>query len=104
MKAAQTNMRTSPAIDVGDFIRAPSRRDVNLNDNQLRLIVEAQPLDVLVCEGHFIVVAEICRQRCQPQGREQRVLHGAEQWTGGFRQSGKDHLYSHRWHYMQRTL
>jgi hypothetical protein len=33
---------------VGQPVRAVRRRDVDLDDDQVRLVVEAEPLDVLV--------------------------------------------------------
>ena len=46
------------AVVIGDAIRAAGRRDVDLNDHQIRFVVEPQRLDVLVLDLRLVIVRD----------------------------------------------
>jgi hypothetical protein len=59
------------------------------------MVIEPQPLDVLVLDLHVIVVAEIPSKRRQPERRKQRVLDRPEERARRLRESGQDQLDLH---------
>src|SRR5215831_1013453 len=82
---------------VGELVRAIGRRDVDLDDDKVRFVVQAQALDVFVLNLDLIVVAQIAGQRGQAERWEERVFDRPEERAGGLRQCRQDHLDLHRW-------
>ena len=59
MQPAERHVSALLPIVVGDAIRTMRRRDVDLNDDNVGLIVQVQSLDVLVLNLDLIAVAQI---------------------------------------------
>ena len=83
------------AVQVRQLVGPSRRGDVRLDHDQLRVVVEPDPLDVLVLESHLVVGVEVRRQRRQPQRREQRVLHRAEERARRLGERREHHLHPH---------
>jgi hypothetical protein len=95
VQAAEGYVRTLPPVVIRERVRAIRRGDVDLDHHQVRLVVEGEPLDVLVLNGDPVVIRKMSRERGQAERRKQRVLDGVEEGTGGFSESGQDHLDGH---------
>src|SRR5258708_25411834 len=96
MQSAKGDTRYTPARVVGEFVRTPRRRDVDLDHDQVGLVIQAKLFDVLVTDRDFIAIVQVGGQGGEAERREQRILDGPEEWTRGFGQRGQDHLDSHR--------
>lgn len=94
MQAAQAHVRPLGAVMVGQFVRPPRGRDVDLDHHQVRLVGQVHLLHVLVGQRHLVVRAEISGQRGEPERREQRVLDRPEERGRGLGQGGQDHLHA----------
>ncbi len=90
VEASEHDVGSPRPIVVGDPVGAVGVGDVDLDDDEVRVIVEIEPLDVLVLEDDFEVGIEIGREGRQAQGREQGVLDRAPEGTRRFRQGGED--------------
>jgi len=95
VQAANRNVHAAGTVSVGNRIRAPGGRDVCLDDDQVRLIVERHLLDVLVPDRHVVILVEEPGQGRKPQRGKERILDGAEKRTRGLGQGGENHLYPH---------
>src|SRR5215472_15132018 len=91
VQAAHGDVAAASAIGIGDLVGAASRSYVDLSDHQVRLVVQNEPLDVLVGEHDFIVRVEVARERDKTQRREQGVLDRTEERRGRFGECGQDH-------------
>jgi hypothetical protein len=92
VKAAEKHVRATPAVVVSDLIRAIGVGDVNLNDHQVRLVVQGEPLDVLVVQGNLQIRIEIRGERGQTKRGKQRVLDRPPIRTRRFGQGRKNEL------------
>jgi hypothetical protein len=79
----------------GDGVGAVGVGDVDLDRHQVRLIVQAKRLDVLVDDHGLVLRTQAGGQRRQAQRREQRVLDWPPGSRGGFDQGGQDELDAH---------
>jgi len=96
VQPAHRHEHTPPAVPVGELVRAPSGRDVRLDDHQVgSVVLDVEALDVLVEDPHLVVVAQIAGQRGEAERRKQRVLDGPEERALRLRQRGQDHRHSH---------
>jgi hypothetical protein len=66
VEPAQGDVHASPAIAVRDLVRAAGGSDIDLDTDHVRLVIEMQPLDVLVLDHYLVVVAQIAGERRQP--------------------------------------
>src|SRR5689334_24608792 len=80
---------------VGERIGAGRRGNINLDDDQIRLIGEIEPFHMLILKRHLVVVVQIARERRQAERREERILDGAEVGAERLGQRGQDHLHLH---------
>ena len=91
VQPAERDVAAPGAVEVGDLVGPPSRGYVDLDDDQVRLIVQGQPLDMLVGDGHLIALIEVGGEGREPEGREERVLDRPEEGAGGLGQGRQDH-------------
>ena len=95
VQAAHGHIGALLSIVVGNAIGPVGIGHIHLYAHQVRLVVERQPLHMLVHDLHFVVVAKVGSQRGQPQRRKQRVLDGAPIGALGFLQGWQYHFYFH---------
>jgi hypothetical protein len=57
VQATEDNVRAPPPVVIGDLIAPPGGRDVDLDRDQARLVVEVQALDVLVLQRDLVLGA-----------------------------------------------
>jgi hypothetical protein len=93
VKPAHRHERAPGPVVVGDAIRAIRVRDVDLNQDEIRLVIKIKLLHVLVHEDSVVVRAEERRQRGKAERREQRVLDGTPIGAGCLRERGQNELY-----------
>ena len=74
VQSAKRHVRPSTAVVIGEAIRAMSGRDVDLNDDKVRRIIQIERLHVLILNLDVRVVSQVGGQRGQAQRREQRVF------------------------------
>ena len=96
VEAAEADVGAPGAVVVGVAVGAAGRGDVRLDDDQVRLIVEAQRLDVLVLQVDLVVRVEVSGQRREAERREERVLDRAPIAAVGGRLGRADHLDAER--------
>ena len=84
------------AVVIRDAIGAVRGGDVDLNDDEVRRVVQVERLHVLVLNLHVVVIAQIRGQRREAERREQRVLDGTPERARRLRQRRQDHLDLHR--------
>ncbi len=96
VQAAEHDISAAFAVMVGQTIRPPRRRDVDLDDDQVRAVLELQPLDMLVLNFHVIVVAHVPGERGETERRKQRILDRTPEGARGFGERRQDHLDLHR--------
>src|SRR5258708_33616036 len=94
VEAPQAHKDSLGAIVVGDAIRPVYICDIRLDQDQVRLVVSAQRLHVLIYNDRFIIRMEVSGQSGQPQWREQGVLNRSPVGAGGLRQRGEDELHA----------
>ena len=95
MQSAQRDEDAAAAVAVGDLVGAARAGDVDLDDDQVRRVVHAQALDVLVGDLGVVVGRKVGGQGGEPERREERVLDGPEERAGGFGERGQDELHAH---------
>ena len=77
---------------VGDPVRAVGVGDVDLNDHQIRCVVERERFHMLVHNHGAVVRRQIGGERGQAQRREERVLNRTPVRIGGLSERGQDEL------------
>ena len=92
VQPAEADVGALGAVVVGVAVGAPGRGDVGLDDDEVRLVVEAQRLDVLVLQVDLVVGVEVAGQGGEAERREQRVLDRAPVAAVGGRLGRADHL------------
>ena len=70
VKAAEGDVGPTRTIVVRDPVCPICIRDVDLNDHQLRVVVEVELLDVLVLQRDLKDRIQIRSQSCQAKGRK----------------------------------
>jgi hypothetical protein len=63
VQSAECDKDALATVAVGEGIRATRIRDVDLYDNQVRVVVCIYPLDMLVNDDRFVVFVEIRAER-----------------------------------------
>lgn len=93
VQTAHRNVGAERTEVVGDLVRPARRSDVRLHDQEIRRVQlrDGNPFDVFVDQYHFVVRAEISRERGKTQRREERVLDRAKQRTRRLGQGRQDH-------------
>ncbi|HXJ44966.1 MAG TPA: hypothetical protein VNH18_37100, partial [Bryobacteraceae bacterium] len=96
VEAAKRDEGAAAAVMVGDFVRAARAGDVDLDDDEIGVVVEAEGADVFV--GDFGVVGgmEEGGEGGEAERGEEGVFDGTKEGTGGFRQGGEDEFDEHR--------
>ena len=92
MQAAQRNEDTLGPIRIGHRIRALRVGDVDLNDDQVRMVVGVYAADVFVNDDRLIVGTEIRGERGQAKRRKQRVFDRTPIGARGFGERRQDEL------------
>src|SRR4030095_8343479 len=59
MQTAHYDVRSAPAIVIRDVVRAICRRDVDLNDDEIRRILEVQSLDMFILYFCFVFLVQV---------------------------------------------
>ncbi len=100
MQPAKRDQYAFAPVSVGQRIRSPRVRDVNLDDNEVWMIVGANALDVLIDDDRVVIVPQVGSEGGEPERRKQRVLDRAPERTGGFSQRWQDELHAKAavWH------
>jgi hypothetical protein len=80
---------------IGDLVAAPGRRDVDLDRDELRLVVEVEPLHVLVLQRDLVLGRQVGGERRETERREQRVLDRPEERARRLGERGQDQLDLH---------
>jgi hypothetical protein len=78
VQTAERNVGAPRAVMVGERVGAIGRRYVDLNHDKVRRVLQVEPLDVLILEGHLVARIEVAGQRGQSERREQRVFDRSE--------------------------
>src|SRR4029453_10927745 len=81
VQATEHDICSTRTIMVGDPVRTISIGDVNMNNHQVRLIVEVELLNVLILQGDLEVRIEIRSQRCQTKRGKKGVLDWSPEGT-----------------------
>src|SRR4029078_7241771 len=71
MQSAQADVRPPAAVMIGYFVRTFCGCDVNLDDNQIRLIIQIESLHVFVLQSDVVIIFNISRESGEPQRRKQ---------------------------------
>jgi hypothetical protein len=87
VQSAEHDVRAALPVVIGNSIRPVSIRNVDLNNYEIRLIVQVKLFYVLILQRNFKIGVEVSRERGQSEGREQRVFNRSPKGTGGFGQS-----------------
>jgi len=95
VQAAEDDISALRAIVVGQPIRAAGGGDVDLDDDEVRLVGEIELLDMLVLHHDVVIGPQIRGQGREAQRREQRVLDRAEVGAHRLGERGQDHLHFH---------
>ena len=95
VQAPQTDANPPCPIVIGDLVRTAGVRDVDLDDDQLRVVIQGQGLDVLVDDDGLVLGVEVGRQRRQAEGWEEAVLDRSEEWALCLGEGRKDELDLH---------
>jgi hypothetical protein len=82
-------------VVVREPVRPRGRGDVDLDHHQVRAVVDAERLDVLVLQVHLGIGRQVARQRGEAEGRKQRVLDRPEERAQRLGQRRQDHLHAH---------
>jgi len=93
VQAAERHEGSARPVVVGDPVRAQGVGDVNLNQHEIRPVVDVQRCHVLVHQHRFVVRIEEGRERGQPEWRKQGVLDRTPVWIGGFGEGRQDQLH-----------
>jgi hypothetical protein len=96
VQAAERDEAAARSVQIGQPVGAIGVGDVDLDDNQVRDIVECQRLDMLVLDDRAIVRIEIGGERGKAERRKQRVLDRPEERTGRLGQRRQDELDAQR--------
>ena len=92
VQAPENNVGPAPAIVVRNLISAVGVCNVDLNNNQIRSILQVELLDVLVLQRDLDVGIEVRSECCQTKRRKQRVLDRPPIGARSFRQRRKNQL------------
>jgi hypothetical protein len=95
VKAPEGDEAASRAVGVRDRVGAKGIGDVDLDDDQVRGVLDRQALDVLVNDRGLVVVVQIGGQCCEAERREQRVLDRPPVRARRFGQGGQDEFSLH---------
>ena len=98
VQPAQAYIGALAMVMVRQAISAVGVGDVDLDDHQIRLVVQVERLDVLVLQGDLVIFIQITRQGSQPERREERIFDRSPEGAGGFGQSGQYQLDFHTFH------
>jgi hypothetical protein len=71
VQPAEGHIGAAAPVVIRNRIRAPRRRDVDLNHHQIRLVVEVQALDVLVLNLDVPVGRQVPGESRQTEGRKE---------------------------------
>src|SRR5688572_2259559 len=96
MQSAKDDVRAPAPVVVGDAIRALRGRNVDLNDDEIRRIMQVERLNVLVLNLDVGAVSQICGQGSETEWWKQRVFDRSPVRAGRLRKRGQDHLHLHR--------
>src|SRR5262245_48262676 len=96
MQPSQANVRATAAVMIGDFVRAFRRSDVNLNDDQIRLVVEIERFDMLILQADIVIIVKVAGERGKPQWRKQRIFDRTPEWAFSFGERRQNHFEFHR--------
>ena len=96
MKPSEADVDAARPIGVGNRVRTFRRGDVDGHDDEVRVVVQRELLDVLVDELDLVVVIEISGKSGQPERRKQRVLDRAIPGRVRLEKSREDHLDAQR--------
>ena len=92
VQSAERDERAARTVEVGQSVGAVRVRDVDLDHDEVRRIVERQRLDVLVLDHGAVVRGQVGGQRGEAERRKERVFDGTPERAGGFGQGRKDEL------------
>ncbi len=71
METAERDADAAGAIPVGDLVGATSRRDIDLDHDKVRLVIERNLLNVLVPDRDLNVIGQVASERCEPERGKQ---------------------------------
>jgi hypothetical protein len=71
VQTAHDDVCAAPPIVIGDGVRAVCRRDVDLDDHEIRRILEIQPLDMFILYFSLVSLVEVCGKCCETERRKQ---------------------------------
>ena len=94
VEATEQYVGPARTIAVGDLVRPIGVGDVDLNDHEIRLVVEVDLLDVLILQRDLEVRIEVRSERSQAKGWKERVLDRPPSGTRGLRQRREDELHA----------
>ena len=79
VQSAKRDVRAPPPVVIGDAIGAVRRRDVDLNHDEVRRVVQVERLDVLVLNLHVVVIVrDTPASVARPSGGNSEYLIGRQ--------------------------
>jgi hypothetical protein len=96
VQPTQRDVDAPGPVRVGQLVGPASGGDVDLDHHQVRpVVVQPQPLHVLVVDRDLVVGTQVAGERREPERREQRVLDRPEERRRGLGQRREDHRDAH---------
>jgi hypothetical protein len=94
MQPAERDEYAFATVRIGQGIRSPRVRDVDLDDDEVWAIVGVNALDVLVDDDGLVIISQVRGESGEPEGRKQRVLDRAPERAGGLSQRWQNELHA----------
>jgi len=78
------------SVEIGQPVRAVGVRDVDLDDDEIRAVVQGQRPDMFVLDDCVVIGAEVCREGREAEGRKEGVFNRPPEGAGGLGEGGED--------------
>jgi hypothetical protein len=78
VKPSKYDKNSIASIMISNPVSSMGRRNIRLNDNQVRVIIQFDPFNMFIDEENFIIIVKIACQGSQSDGRKQRVFYRAK--------------------------
>jgi hypothetical protein len=92
VEAAEDDEDTPGTVAIGDRVGTPGRRDVHLDPHEVGRTARVEVPDVLVLDADLVRGVEVAGERREAEGREERVLDGAEEGALRLGEGGQQEL------------
>src|SRR5262245_53184975 len=92
VQPTKRDIRAARAIVIGYLVGAVRVGDVDLDDDEVRLIVEVELFDMFILQRYFEIGIQVSGESREPQRRKERVLNWPPVRTRSLRQRGEKQL------------